>query len=155
MHGATSPHGTRGGQGEAKGPLRGWVKLAPAATAKTEVEECLHSINIINSFAGVSNIYTYVQSPIPSLLPGMQCRVGWLGCPGLASLFISCSGNGLKQVLPNLSWSLAVTLPWLFAVQVLEQAEIHQDVRMAREGRGVLGLETSKCRFRSSNGKIV
>lgn len=28
------PHGTQGGQGGAKGPLRGWVQFAPAATAK-------------------------------------------------------------------------------------------------------------------------
>lgn len=28
-------------------------------------------------------------------------------------------------------------------------------MRLTREGRGVLGLETSRCHFRSSNGKDV
>ena len=167
------PHSTWGGRGGAKGPPRGWVRLTPACTgrvcssshSKTGAAECLYSVGIIQPFAGMSSIYIYVQSATPSLLLAAQRGVGWLGCPGFASLVVSSSGHGLKLVPPNRSCSLADLLPQLFAVQVLEQAgsglksgRRHRckagGRRLGGKGRGVLGLESGSSRFRLSNGKV-
>lgn len=137
--------------GRGKEPLRSWVRLASVCTgrgcssshSKTEAAECLYGVSTIKPFAGMSSIYTYVQSPTPSLLLVVQRGAGWLGCPGFASLISLRSGHGSRQVPPKLSWSLAVLLPWLFAVWALEQAGSGAEIRHETRVRG-WGLEAGR-----------
>lgn len=105
--------------------------------------QCLYSVSITNAFAGMSSIYTYVQSPTPSLLLAAQRGAGWLGRPGFASLLSFWSGYGSRQVPPNLSWSLAVLLPCFFAVWVLEQAG--SGLKSVTRRRCEAGREEQRC----------
>lgn len=121
MDSATSPMAHKKGEGKPRDPrgagtnqlLHARGGTAPAATAK-RAAECLDGARVTNSVTGTSSIYMYVQ-------PLALEEQGQAGSPGFASLIIFWPGHGLGRVPPCRSWSLAVLLPWLSAVQVLER----------------------------------
>lgn len=139
VDGATSPVAHRKGEGEPRDPrgagtnqlLHARGGIAPAAVAK-QAAECLDSARATNPVAGTSSIYTYVQPPPLAVQGGV-------GSPGFASLIIFWPGHSSGMVPPSRNWSLAVLLPQLSAVQVLEHTGSGAETRQETQARGWQG----------------